>query len=310
MKEKTEKVEIQVLDEIFSALDGVLGNDDTDGLKILSAVLGMPDDSFEAAKGILCNSIEESFNDTEAKIAFAQMMTQNGLRIEDFTNSIDELVRAVDEMTMPEGMELSESKKDFIKFIFTTFINTMESTNAVPHRIIQIPIELCRDGAKLPTYATDGSAAMDIYSPEEYTIAPGESIVIPTGLKVNIPRGYALLIQPRSGMSRKTKIRIPNTPGLIDSDYHEEIGVIVENTDPPVKDVEIDYIPDTSVNGVSYGTKPGAINLYGSSFTIGKGERFAQMRLVEVPLVNWLPVSTLGEFDSDHGKGFGSTGVK
>ena len=298
MEEKTEKVEIQVLDEIFSALDGVLGNDDTDGLKILSAVLGMPDDSFEAAKGILCNSIEESFNDTDAKIAFAQMMTQNGLRVEDFTDSIDELVRAVDEMAMPKGMELSESKKDFIKFIFTTFINTMESTNAVPHRIIQIPIELCRDGAKLPTYATDGSAAMDIYSPEEYTINPGETVLIKTGLKVNIPKGYALLIQPRSGKSLKTKLRIPNTPGLIDSDYHEEIGVMLENIDAPLKDI------DPGDPATDYG------KLYGSSYTIEKGERCAQMRLIEVPIVNWIPVTSLGNFDQDHGSGFGSTGVK
>jgi len=160
-----EKIEIQVLDEIFGALDNVLQTDENDGLKILGAILTMPDESFEVAKGVLCNSIEESFNDTNAKIAFAQMMTQNGLRVEDFTDSLDDLVRAVDDMVLPEGTELSESKKDFIKFIFTTFINTMESTNAVPHRIIQIPIELCRDGAKLPTYATDGSAAMDIYSP-------------------------------------------------------------------------------------------------------------------------------------------------
>ena len=100
-------------------------------------------------------------------------------------------------------------------------------------------------------------------------------------------------------MSRKTKLRIANTPGLIDSDYHEEIGVIVENIDPPLKDYSVDYDGATLLQGP----------LYGSSFTIGKGERFAQMRLVEVPLINWLPVSSLGEFENDHGKGFGSTGV-
>lgn len=292
-----EKIEVQVLDEIFGALDNALQTDETDGLKILGAVLTMPDESFELAKGVLCDSIEEAFNDTDAKIAFAQMMTSNGLRVEDFTDGLDNLVRAVDDMVLPEGTELSESKKDFIKFIFTSFINTMESTNAVSHRIVQIPIELCRDDAKLPTYATDGSAAMDIYSPEEYTINPGETVLIKTGLKVNIPKGYALLIQPRSGKSLKTKLRIPNTPGLIDSDYHEEIGVMLENIDAPLKDV------DPSDPTTEYG------KLYGSSYTIEKGERCAQMRLVEVPMINWLPVSSLGNFDSDHGQGFGSTGV-
>ena len=294
MDEKT----VAIFDEIFGALDGALGSDEADGLEILGAILAMPDDSFDVVKGTLFNTIESTFNSPEAKIAFAQMMNQQGLRIEDFSGNIDNLVQAVDEMAA-EGVELSDSKKDFLKFIFTTFINTMESSNMVPHRIITVPVEVCREDAKLPTYATNGSAAMDIYSPKEYTIGPGECVIIPTGLKVNLPIGYALLIQPRSGMSRKTKLRIANTPGLIDSDYHEEIGVIVENIDPPLKDYQIQQDGEAILQGP----------LYGSSFTIGKGERFAQMRLVEVPLVNWLPVESLGKFENDHGKGFGSTGT-
>ena len=297
--------QIQIFDEIFGALDGVLGSEEADGLQVLGAVLAMPDDAFETIKGTLFDSVKSTFNSPEAKIGFAQMMNQQGLRIEDFTNNLDELVQAVDDMAA-EGVELNDSKKDFLKFIFTTFINTMEESNMVPHRVLTIPVEVCRDSAKLPTYATDGSAAMDIYSPAEYTIGPGECIIIPTGLKVNLPVGYALLIQPRSGMSRKTKLRVANTPGLIDSDYHEEIGVIVENIDAPIKDVEVVQSPGASM----FGAAPTAVNLYGSSFTIGKGERFAQMRLVEVPVVNWLPVESLGEFENDHGVGFGSTGTK
>ena len=296
--------QIPIFDEIFGALDGALGSDETNGLEILGAILAMPDDAFETIKGTLCDTVESTFNSPEAKIAFVQMMNQQGLRIEDFNDNLDNLVSAVDELAA-EGIELNDSKKDFLKFLFTTFINTMEQSNMVSHRVINIPIELCREDAQFPTYATNGSAAMDIYSPAEYTINPGECIIIPTGIKVNIPIGYALLIQPRSGLSRKTKLRIANTPGLIDSDYHEEIGVIVENIDPPIKDADVMW-----TNGVSelFGTTPEMANLYGSSFTIGKGERFAQMRLVEVPLVNWLPVESLGQFENDHGKGFGSTG--
>ena len=296
--------QIQIFDEIFGALDGALGSDEADSLQILGAVLAMPDDAFETVKGSLFDTIKSTFNSPEAKIGFAQMMNQQGLRIEDFSDNLDNLVQAVDEMAA-EGVELSDSKKDFLKFIFTTFINTMEESNMVSHRVLTIPVEVCRDGAKLPTYATNGSAAMDIYSPAEYTINPGECIIIPTGLKVNLPIGYALLIQPRSGMSRKTKLRVANTPGLIDSDYHEEIGVIVENIDAPIKDVELEQSTGASILGAA----PILGNLYGSSFTIGKGERFAQMRLVEVPLVNWLPVESLGSFENDHGKGFGSTGA-
>lgn len=295
--------QVKVFDEIFGALDDALGNDEADGLTVLGAILAMPDEQFEIVKPTLFNSIESTFNAPEAKIAFAQMLNQQGLRIEDFSGNLDNLVAAVDELVV-EGAELSESKKDLLRFIFTTFVNTIEQSNMVSHRVITIPIELCREDAKLPTYATDGSAAMDIYSPEEYIINPGECIIIPTGLKVNIPIGYALLIQPRSGLSRKSKLRVANTPGLIDSDYHEEIGVIIENIEPPLLDTELDA--DT---GEFFGNQPMLGNLYGSSFTIGKGERFAQMRLVEVPLVNWLQVSSLGSFENDHGKGFGSTGT-
>ena len=295
---------VPIFDELFNALDNAFEND-TDGLKALGAILAMSDDAFEAVKGSLCNSIEQTFNAPDAKIAFAQMMNQNGLKIEDFTSNMDNLVAAVDELAA-EGVELSDSKKDFLKFIFATFANVMEQSQMVSHRIINIPIELCRDSAQFPMYATDGSAAMDIYSPEEYVIAPGECKIIPTGIKVNIPIGYALLIQPRSGISRKTKLRVANTPGLIDSDYHEEIGVIVENIDSPIKDADVMWAGAASE---LFGATPEMANLYGSSYTIGKGERFAQMRLVEVPLVNWLPVESLGEFENDHGKGFGSTGT-
>ena len=295
----TDDKQINIYEGIFGALDKVFDDGETNGLRIIGAVLALPDEQFEAIKANLFDSVEATFNEPATKVAFAQMINQQGLRIEDFSDNIDNLVQAVEELTV-EDMELSDSKKDFLKFIFATFINSMEDSKMVSRRVISIPIEICREGAKLPTYATDGSGAMDIYSPEEYVIGPGESIMIPIGIKVDIPIGYGLLIQPRSGLSRKSKIRIPNTPGLIDSDYHEEIGVIIENIDSPVKDVQLEL----GDNGeIIDGT------LHGSSFTIGKGERFAQMRLVEIPLVNWLPVSSLGSFKNDHGKGFGGTGT-
>ena len=295
----TDDKQINIYEEIFGALDTVFDDGETNGLRIIGAVLALPDEQFEAIKANLFDSVEATFNEPATKVAFAQMINQQGLRIEDFSDNMDNLVQAVEELTV-EDMELSDSKKDFLKFIFATFINSMEDSKMVSRRVISIPIEICREGAKLPAYATDGSGAMDIYSPEEYVIGPGESIMIPIGIKVDIPIGYGLLIQPRSGLSRKSKIRIPNTPGLIDSDYHEEIGVIIENIDSPVKDIQLEL----GDNGeIIDGT------LHGSSFTIGKGERFAQMRLVEIPLVNWLPISSLGSFKNDHGKGFGGTGT-
>ncbi len=294
-----EEKSINIFDEIFGTLDGVFSQDEeTDGLKAIGAILTLSDEAFEQLKPILMSNIETAFYTPDAQIALAQMMNMQGIRIEDFTNNIDQLVESIGEITA-EGVELSESKKDLLKFIFTSFANSMSESLKVGHRIITIPVELCRENAKLPTYATNGSAAMDIYSPEEYVIEPGETVLIPTGLKVNIPYGYALLIQPRSGLSRKTKLRVANTPGLIDCDYRQEIGVIIENIDPPLKDYAIQQDSEGLLQGP----------VYGSSYTIGKGERFAQMRLVEVPMVNWLPMESLGDFNNDHGEGFGSTGT-
>ena len=188
-----EEKNIHIFDEIFNSIDDVLGDDENTGLQIIGAILAMPDDKFELVKGTLFESIETSLNSPDAQIALAQMMNVNGVRLEDFTDNLDDLIQAVDEVAA-DGVELSESKKDFLKFIFTTFVNSMSASEKVSNRIISIPIELCREGAKLPTYATAGSAAMDIYSPEEHVLAPGECTIIPTGLKVNIPKGYALLI--------------------------------------------------------------------------------------------------------------------
>lgn len=293
--------QVPIFEEIFKSLEGVIDSgEDVDGLQVIGAILTMPDESYEIIKPALLDSIEKTFNDPDARFALAHMMNTNGISIEDLENNLDVFIQALEEMTGKGDIDISESKKDLLKFIYTSFLNSMNESKLVSHRVIQIPIELCNPDAKLPTYATDGSAAMDLYSTDEYTIAPGETITIPLGIKVDIPRGYALLIQPRSGMSLRSKIRIPNTPGLIDSDYHDEIKVIIENTDAPIKSIGTEVINGVTMDG----------NLYGSSYTIGKGERFAQMRLIEVPVVNWLQVKSIGDFQSDHGEGFGSTGMK
>lgn len=81
-------------------------------------------------------------------------------------------------------------------------------------------------------------------------------------------------------------------------DFHNEIGVIIENTDQKVKDADMYNAPD----GLEL------VKEYGAPITIGKGERIAQMRLVEVPRIRWKQVNSLGNFEEDHGAGFGSSG--
>lgn len=298
MNEEEVKKALEGLDEeSLNNLDRILDDPDADGMTILAALLAMPDEQFEVLRPVFQDTMVRSYNDPQIQMQLINLFAQSGISIEELVNDNDKIIETV--FNNNDEIQLSESKKDFIKTIFTSAINSISSSSINPAHIINIPIEICRENIKLPTYSTNGAAAMDIYSPEEYTIECGQTIIIPIGIKVAIPHGYALLIQPRSGMSARSKLRIANTPGLIDEDYHEEIGVIVENIDPRVKDVDI-YEPSDHLE---------LVKEYGGPIIIGKGERFAQMRLVEVPRVKWNVVSSLGTFDNDHGAGFGSTGA-
>lgn len=296
-EEKMEALDSISMDSL-DLLDKAINDPGSNGLKVFSALLMMPDEDFEIVRPLFQEELINAYSEPQAQMQLVQAFALSGISVEELVNHIDEIAES---MFNDSEIELSESKKDFLRMIFTAAANSVSSSTINPAHIVEIPVEICRENAKLPTYATNGSGAMDIYSPEEVTLRPGECKIIPVGIKVAIPHGYALLIQPRSGLSRKIKLRIPNSPGLIDEDYHEEIGVIIENIDPPLKEANIITNGDGTIEDA---------NLYGSDITIGKGERFAQMRLVEVPRVKWKEVNSLGTQIEDHGKGFGSTGVK
>ena len=76
------------------------------------------------------------------------------------------------------------------------------------------------NGIKLPKRATEGSAGYDFYAPECVALAPGEQILIPTGIRVRIEAGYVLMLFPRSGLGFKYRLQLNNTAGVIDSDYY------------------------------------------------------------------------------------------
>jgi dUTP pyrophosphatase len=134
----------------------------------------------------------------------------------------------------------------------------------------------------------------------DFTIGPGETKIIPIDIKVALPYGYAFLIHPRSGLSSKTKLRIANSIGLIDSQYKGVIGVIVENIEPAIKDITYKFDEQGQPILTSV--------LHGQSYTISKGDRFAQMRLVEVPTARFFQVESVNGIGDDRGGGFGSSG--
>lgn len=87
-------------------------------------------------------------------------------------------------------------------------------------------------GLPLPAYARPGDAGLDLLSAETVGLKPGERAAVPTGLAVEIPRGYAGFVHARSGRALREGLALVNAPGLIDSGYRGEIKVIVVNLDP------------------------------------------------------------------------------
>lgn len=162
---------------------------------------------------------------------------------------------------------------------------------------IEVFIEICREGAVMPSYARPGDAGMDICAAEETVIRPGETVIIPTGLKLAIPEGYEIQVRPRSGISYKTPLRLSNSPGTIDSGYRDELGVIMTNTSEKNSSGEKLLGLDSKGNCMG-------------NYIIRKGERIAQIVLQEVPRIKLVEVSSVKDIGSDRGGGFGSTGTQ
>lgn len=164
------------------------------------------------------------------------------------------------------------------------------------------------NGAAVPFYAHEGDAGMDVRANEDVLIPPGESRIIKTGIRMDIPEGYEVQVRPRSGCSAKTKLRIANAPGTIDCGYKDEIGIIVENTskdyywenDIPVKIKE----EEKNIFGIDVKNNPDGYYL------IKKGDRIAQLVFNKVETVELIPVENIVFTGKNRNGGFGSSGTK
>ncbi len=131
----------------------------------------------------------------------------------------------------------------------------------------------------LPAYETLYSAGMDLRAniEEELILLPLQRILIPTGLFIELPKGYEAQIRPRSGLAFKFGLTVLNSPGTIDADYRGEIKILL-------------------------------VNLSNDNFTIKDGERIAQMIVSKHEVVEWKPVEQLSNTERGTG-GYGHTGI-
>jgi dUTP pyrophosphatase len=142
--------------------------------------------------------------------------------------------------------------------------------------MIELPVRRLREDAVLPERAYAGDAGLDLAACERHELGPGERAVVPTGLAVAIPEGYAGFVQPRSGLAAKFGISVVNAPGLVDSGYRGELRVVLLNTD------------------------------LREPFVVEPGMRIAQLVVLPVPEVELLELDELPE--SERGvRGFGSS---
>ncbi|MGH3105448.1 MAG: dUTP diphosphatase [Gaiellaceae bacterium] len=141
--------------------------------------------------------------------------------------------------------------------------------------MIELPIRRLREDAVVPRRAYEGDAGLDLAACERVELGPGERAVIPTGLAVAIPDGYAGFVLRRSGLAANHGITVLNSPGLIDSGYRGEVRVILLNTDrrepfvvepgmrvaqlvvqpvAAVRPVEVDDLPETERGAGGHGS--------------------------------------------------------
>ena len=294
--------ELKKQEEKQSAFETILGgiekiNPSMGGFDEFAMMLSLPEEQFAILAPVFLEELEKGFNNVQDKIFIAQAVNAAGQKLEDIQAMYAQLIDSIDEQF---ETILTAQKRDFLKRVLSISYNSLAETEGVIKRVVQIPIELTNEDAQIPKYANLGDGAVDLYSPADYTINPGETVIIPCDIKVALPYGYAFLIHPRSGTSAKTKLRVANSVGLVDSQYKGVIGVIIENIEPPIKDITYEF----DENGKPILTSI----LHGQSYTISKGERFAQMRLVEVPTANFFQVESVAGIGDDRGGGFGSSG--
>jgi dUTP pyrophosphatase len=161
---------------------------------------------------------------------------------------------------------------------------------------VEVMVEVCRKEVTLPFYANPGDAGMDVCAAEEVILRPGETKIVPTGLKLAIPVGYEVQVRPRSGLSLKTPLRISNSPGTIDSGYRDELGIIMTNSSENC--ISEKALQETTSKG----------NIKGS-YIIKKGDRIAQLVLQRVPRMKLKLVDSVNDIGENRGGGFGSTGI-
>jgi dUTP pyrophosphatase len=142
---------------------------------------------------------------------------------------------------------------------------------------VKVEVERCKEGIELPKYTHEGDACMDlrVYPDEAIVIPAGKSHVFDTFLKVHFPKGYVMMVYPRSGLGIKNGVVLRNLTGVIDSNFSDTVKV-------------------------------GLVNTSSEDYMVSPGDRVAQFMVVPYPLME---ITETTVEDTGRGAGIGSSGV-
>lgn len=233
----------------------------------LAYIFDMPDEMFKE----IYPQMKEEFIKTIKNGEFEKEAFQKGVSDKEKAEAIQSFKDLREEFKD----EISAEKLDFLSLLIESMENIL---NSVGYRdSVVVAVEFCHENAKEPTYSNPDDAGCDVYAVEDYVITPGETKIIPTGLKVAIPSGWMISVRPRSGMSAKTGIRVANAPGTIDTGYRNEVGIILHNTS-------------------------------NTPYCIHIGDRIAQFVIEPAPMIKFKKVESVVDIGENRGGGFGHSG--
>lgn len=291
----------QVLRDAFSFFFGNLIEEDEadEYIKAFSSLMSLDDEKFMVIASGVLEKFYSSFKDPQIQLGIAQNLAIQGVAAEDM---MDELASIAENLQKSLDGKISQIKIDFFKSILGIVANALGENERIARRVISVPIQRLFDEVKLPEYAHTTDSGLDVFALDDYTIDPGEIKIIPTGLRVALPKGYEIQVRAKSGLSARTHMRVANGIGTVDEGFHDEIGIILENNEPAIKDITYDFDDETH--------RPIITSiLHGSPVYITKGQKIAQLVLAEIPKISWQEVNDITLYGAeDRQGGFGSTG--
>lgn len=211
--------------------------------KLITDFFELPDDQLEAAKNEFLQAVVAAYTGPQALDTIDGLILSNDRRggntsalIRDINSSKEIMYNFFADykehyQDSSIRMEILDNMASIIENFLNMVIMRVSSRNTT-----NIFLEKIHPNAQIPTYAHDGDQGADIYAVEDATIAPHTyGNMVSTGLKMIIPDGWAVAIRPRSGLSKKTALRISNAPATIDAQYRGEVKILFDNVgDDPV----------------------------------------------------------------------------